>query len=110
MIYFENTTEAQTFFVPISITDTGAGVLTFTMTSTVDRTVVLDVEVEDMEMYDSYRTFTAELPEGVQPGEYEYILRDGDVILSTGVATVAGGGEEMIQTDTTIEYEQYIND
>ena len=42
------------------------------------------------------------------PGEYEYIMKDGDTVVSTGVLIIGKYGTDIDgQYNKTIEYEQY---
>lgn len=107
MIYLTNTTDAQPVFVPRDTAICG-GTLTFRATSTVELSRVLDCTVLDLRSTRIYYSIAVALPEGATPGEYEYVLKDGDSVVSTGVLVV---GEYTVDVageyDKTINYEQY---
>ncbi len=75
--------------------------------NTTDLREIYDSEVTDKGTSAGYYTIDISLPEGIPDGEYEYILSDGDNILSTGIMTILGDGLEKKQYNKDIEYEQY---
>ena len=85
-----------------------SGQLSFQARSTVDLDTPIDVPVSDLNTSGLYFRIALELPEGITEGEYEYELRSGDVILSTGLLYVGELPTERAQEyEKTVEYEQY---
>ena len=106
MIYLSNTTDAQVAFIPRDTDITGT--LVFTIRSTVDLDRPLTATVIDLNVFRTMYAVAVQLPEGIQPGEYQYNLTAGGVNVSTGllivgeyVADVAG------EYDKPIQYEHY---
>ena len=107
MIYLTNTTDAQPVFVPRDTAICG-GTLTFTATSTVELSRLLECTVLDLKATRIYYSIALALPEDATPGEYEYVLKDGDNVVSTGLMVV---GEYTVDVageyDKPTQYEQY---
>lgn len=107
MIYLSNTTDAQPVFVPRDTAICG-GTLTFRATSTVELSRILDCTVLDLKSTKIYYNIAVVLPAYATPGEYEYQLKDGDSIVSTGLLVI---GEYTVDVageyDKPITYEQY---
>lgn len=87
MIYLENKTDAQAAFIPRN-GDTPGGDITLTLTSTVDLSTPLAVEVLDLNISRLYYDVAFRLPEGIADGEYRYRLTAGGQILSDGLMVV----------------------
>ena len=81
--------------------------MTLTIKNTIDLNVILDTEVTDKGTSARFYTFDISLPEGVPDGEYEYTLKDGDTILSTGIINIRGRAENDTQYEKEIQYTQY---
>ena len=107
MIYLTNTTDAQVVFVPRDTAICG-GTLTFRATSTVELKKILDCVVLDLQSTKIYYNIALALPSDATPGEYEYVLKSGDAVVSTGLLVV---GEYTVDVageyDKPITYEQY---
>ena len=106
MVYFTNTADAQTVYLPKSLGE-GVGALTLTLRSTVDLDNAFDGAVIDLKTSDLYYRVPLSLPKGTPAGEYEYSLVDstGD-ILASGVARV-GDYAGFDEYNKDITYEQY---
>lgn len=78
-----------------------------TIKNTIDLNVILDTEVTDKGTSARFYTFDITLPEGIPDGEYEYTLKDGDTILSTGIINIRGKAENDTQYEKAIQYTQY---
>ena len=105
MLYLENTDEAQVLFIPRN-TRTSGGELAFKALSTIDREIVVDLEVVDLQLSDLYLQVAVTLPEGCPVGEYEYTVLDGEDVVSTGLLII-GEYTAPDQYEKTITYEQY---
>lgn len=78
-----------------------------TIKNTTDLNVILDTEVTDKGTSAGFYTFDISLPEGIPDGEYEYILQDEDVVLSTGIIKIQGKVNPDEQFNKDIAYKQY---
>ena len=78
-----------------------------TIKNTIDLNVILDTEVTDTGTSARFFTFDISLPEGIPDGEYEYILHDDELVLSTGIIKIQGKADTDKQYDKDIQYEQY---
>lgn len=78
-----------------------------TIKNTIDLNVILDTEVTDKGTSARFFTFDISLPEGIPDGEYEYTLKGGDTILSTGIINIRGKAENDTQYEKEIQYTQY---
>lgn len=109
MIYLDNTTDAQTVLLPVSLTavDIAGLDLTFSARSTVNLDTPVSATVLDLHTHVLYYDVSLALPEGIQPGEYEYSLKAGNVELSSGVMVVRGGGASVSQYASAPTYKQY---
>ncbi len=106
MIYLVNGTEAQTVFVPQSDysggTPTGFGLVDTTTGKN------YSFSVADLGTSGLYYRIAVELPEGMEPGEYEYRLSPQTRDISVGLAMVVGI-TQTVQYENTFTYEQYID-
>ena len=105
MIYLNNTTEAQEVYIPRDTEFTGA--LTMSLRSTVDLDTVLDATVLDLGVLRLYLSVAVQLPEGSPTGEYQYELKAGDNVVSTGLCIVLPDDGTPAQYENPITYEQY---
>ena len=106
MIYLINTTDAQVAYIPRDTDFTGT--LSLSLRSTVDLdTPYIAATVLDLNVFRTVYAVSVELPEGMQPGEYEYTLTAGGTTVSTGVLIVGEYNQEREQYNKTITYEQY---
>lgn len=67
------------------------------------------VRVTDMQVSELYYRIAVSLPEGIDPGEYDYRLECGMEVLSTGLAIVGEYGRAVVEYVKPIQYEQYEN-
>lgn len=75
--------------------------------NTTDNKVVLLAPVQDAGTSRLHYTLGITLPEGILNGEYEYILREGNAILSTGLLRIGAYGKAGGEYDEPISYTQY---
>lgn len=105
MIYINNSETAQMISIPATAKKVDGG-LTFILRSTVDNTEPVNLSVTQTGQSDLYYMFSLALPNKLQEGEYEYVLKKSDDVLECGLAMVGQGtGKEEYNTNT--EYEQY---
>ncbi len=105
MLYLHNTDEAQFLLVPRN-GDLPEGELTFKARSTIDLTIEMDLQVVNLDVSALYLHLAVVVPEGCPVGEYEYDVRAGDSLLSTGLLMV-GEFAKPDEYEKPIEYEQY---
>ena len=106
MIYLANTTDPQVAYIPRDTEFTGT--LSLSLKSTVDLdTPYVSATVVDLNVFRTVYAVAVELPEGIQPGEYQYTLKAGGVQVSTGVLVVGEYRLAREQYNKTIQYEQY---
>lgn len=70
---------------------------------------IYSVKGTDMHWSELYYKITISLPEGIDPGEYNYRLECGMEVLSTGLAIVGEYGRAVVEYVKPIQYEQYGN-
>ena len=105
MIYINNSKTAQAVNIPATSRKV-VGALTFILRSTVDNTEPVNLSVTQTGQSDLYYMFSLALPNELQEGEYEYVLKKNDDVLECGLAMVGQGtGKEEYNINT--EYEQY---
>lgn len=105
MIYAPNTPDSVSLMIPrngFAI----EGDLTFSLRSTMDKDIPVETEVEDLGTSALFVNVAVTLPEGLPCGEYEYILRDEEKVISTGLMVLMGENETNEYSNETI-YEQY---
>ena len=83
------------------------GTLTFRATSTVDLTKIIDVAVLDLQSTKIYYNIALGVPPGTTPGEYKYVMKDGDSVVSTGLLVIGEYVADVTEYNKTIQYEQY---
>lgn len=108
MIYLNNTTSAQSVFIPKELK--GEGTLTINIVSTIDREEYVNGQaVIDLNTSALYYIIALTLPEGIPDGEYEYRLKDGsgrDV--ATGVLKIGEQDTSVYESfNSEVKYEQY---
>ena len=108
MIYLLSTENRQEMRIPRNLPDTsGPMALLFRSTS---READMDIEVQDHSPAGS-RYHIVYVDMVLTPGEYEYILKCGDSILSRGIVKVLPASDsaviEYAQNEIDIVYEQY---
>lgn len=104
MIYLVNEPGPQAVMIPKPVTESGA--LTMTFRSTVNQTEPVDAGVIDLAVSDLYYFLAVTVPEGMQPGEYEYTLRSDGIAVAAGVA-VMRDAYPTVQYIKQAQYEQY---
>ena len=106
MIYLVNTTDAQVAYIPRDTEFTGT--LSLSLKSTVDLdTPYISATVVDLNVFRTVYAVAVELPEDIQPGEYQYKLTAGGVEVSTGVLVIGEYTQAREQYNKQITYEQY---
>ena len=105
MIYLNNTTEAQVVFIPRDTNLTGT--LQFTARSTVGLDIPISATMLDLKVHRLCYALAVTLPEDIATGEYEYTLRAGEEIVSTGLLVIRDGLTKAEQYNKEITYEQY---
>ena len=104
MVYLLNQPGAQSVLIPKP--SSVSGDLTMSLRSTVNNTEPIDVTVLDLALSRLYYYVAITIPEGMQPGEYEYEMKAGDEVVASGLA-IMYDPESAYQYETTVEYEQY---
>lgn len=104
MIYLKNTTEAQVMFIPRN-GEVMSGALELCLGNTTDH-VGMEVEVSDICTSALYFDVAVVLPEGIATGEYHYELKDGEIVVSSGLVFI-GDLQNPNQYEKTITYRQY---
>lgn len=105
MLYLQNTQEAQALFIPKNV-EIPEGDLIFEAKSTIDLVTKISLQVVDLNLTTLYLQLAVILEEEVPNGEYEYTLKAGEEVVSTGLLIVGEGGKPE-EIETPIEYEQY---
>jgi len=105
MLYLQNTEEAQVLFVPKN-GEIPSGDLEFVAKSTVDLVTEISLQVVDLDISRQYMYLSVILPNKVTNGEYEYTVKVGNEVMSTGLLVV-GEYSHPDQYNHEIEYEQY---
>lgn len=104
MIYLVNQPGPQAVMIPKPVT--GTGPLTMTFRSTVNQTEPVDAGVIDISVSQLYYFLAVTVPEGMQPGEYEYDLRADGIPVASGVAMIRDT-YPTVQYIKQATYEQY---
>lgn len=105
MLYLLNTQDAQFLLVPRN-GELPEGDLTFRAKSTIDLTLEMDLQVVNLDVSALYLHLAVVVPDGCPVGEYEYDVKAGDRLLSTGLLMV-GEFAKPEEYEKPIEYEQY---
>ena len=104
MVYLLNQSGAQAVLIPKPATVSGD--LAMTLRSTVDNSTPVDATVIDLAVSRLYYYVAITLPDGIQPGEYEYVLTAGMDTVASGIAVIRDSAP-VVQYEKTIQYEQY---
>ena len=108
MIYLLSTENRQEMRIPRNLPDT-SGPMALLFRSTMGEEVV-EIAVQDHSPAGS-RYYIVYVDKVLTPGEYEYILKGGDSILSRGIVKVLPASDtaviEYAQNEIDIVYEQY---
>ena len=104
MVYLNNNTEAQVLFIPKVFAHVATSLsLHLEGTTGSDE---LTVPVSDLNTSERYYNLAVELPAGMDTGEYEYQLKDGEILLSSGIVILTDAPHPTEEYDKAIEYEQ----
>lgn len=106
MLYLQNTRDAQEIHVPRNDGSMPNGDLVFKARNTINLDVEIDLYVADLQVSDLYYFLAVILPEDVTEGEYEYVLKHGENLLSSGLLVV-GDYTKPDQYEKDVTYEQY---
>lgn len=104
MVYLLNQPGPQAVLIPKPCNL--AGSLTMVLRSTVNLSKTFDAPVLDLAVSVLYYYVAVTVPDGMQPGEYEYVLKAGDEVAATGIA-IMRDAVQTVQYEKPIEYEQY---
>ena len=104
MIYLKNISEEQTILVPRN-GEMVTGDVTLVMCNTTDHQEVT-MHVREQTTTQIYMKMAVALPEGLADGEYQYTLKDGNILVSQGLLYV-GDLQSPMQNEKTIRYKQY---
>ena len=104
MVYLLNQPGPQAVLIPKPCNI--AGSLTMTLRSTVNLSRTFDAPVLDIAVSSLYYYVAVTIPDGMQPGEYEYVLKAGMEVAATGIA-IMRDATQTVQYEKPIEYEQY---
>lgn len=105
MIYLQNTGDAQVVFVPRN-GKIPSGDLVFRAKSTIDLATEIDLQVINLNVSRLYMHLAVSIVGDVPNGEYEYTVKAGDEVLSTGLLII-GDTSRPDQYNQEITYEQY---
>lgn len=104
MIYLKNKTGAQSLFIPRN-GEEASGDMSLVVRNTTDHRE-FTLSVTDLNISGIYFSLAAVLPEGFADGEYEYALKDGEIIKSSGIIYI-GDLRRPDEYEQTITYKQY---
>lgn len=106
MLYLRNITSSQIVLIPKS-GKAVLGNLVFKAVSTIDKSIVFNSAVIDINSSVTYYNIALTLPSGLADGEYQYTLSDDGGVLETGLLILAGGENTIIQYNRNVTYKQY---
>ena len=104
MIYLKNISDAQILMIPRN-----GGIVTGEMTLVMRNTTDLQettLSVTDLNTSGLYFNLAVSLPGGLADGEYQYTLKDGNILVSQGLLYV-GDLQSPMQNEKIITYKQY---
>ncbi len=104
MIYIKNITDAQTLMIPRN-GESVTGQMSLSLRNTTDQGET-SLSVIDLNTSGLYFNIAVSLPNGLADGEYQYILKSGEIAVSVGLLYI-GGLESPSQYEKTITYKQY---
>lgn len=107
MLLLQKTSASQKVAIPNETAETGTPT-SLHIKGTVSNKEY-DIEVSFLETSENGRYFFLDvaLPVGMPEGSYEYALKAGDAILSSGCARIGDYSTKDVQYDKSIEYKQY---
>lgn len=106
MIYLKNIQGMQIVELPRTMATSGQ--LSLAIKGTLTHETIFSANVTDSGISEGYFNFNIGLPGGIQEGEYEYTLSQGDDIITSGVLVIgeyAGGATQY--NNSEMKYEQY---
>ena len=104
MIYLKNISDAQILMIPRNGSIV-TGEMSLVMRNTTDQKETT-LSVTDLNTSGLYFNIAVALPGGLADGEYQYSLKDGNILVSCGLLYV-GNLQSPSQHETTITYKQY---
>lgn len=104
MIYLKNISDAQILMIPRN-GEIVTGEMALVMRNTTDLQETT-LSVTDLNTSRLYFNLAVALPVGLADGEYQYSLKDGNILVSCGLLYV-GDLQSPSQHETTITYKQY---
>lgn len=104
MIYLKNITEAQVLFIPKN-GESVSGEMGLVLKSTADLNETI-LSVTDINTSGIYFNLAVALPDNLADGEYEYILKNGEIKVSCGLLYI-GELQSSSQYENNITYKQY---
>ena len=104
MIYLKNISEEQIILVPRN-GEMVTGDVTLVVCNTTDHQEVT-LPVREQTTSQIYIKMAVALPEGLVDGEYQYTLKDGNILVSQGLLYI-GDLHSTSQYENTIRYKQY---
>ena len=104
MIYLKNISEEQIIMVPRN-GEMVTGDVTLVMCNTTDHREVT-LPVREQTTSQSYVKMAVALSEGLADGEYQYTLKDSNILVSQGLLYI-GDLHSTSQYEKTIRYKQY---
>lgn len=107
MIYLKNITEAQVLFIPKN-GEVLTGELGLVLKNTTDLNETT-LSVVDINTSGLYFNLAVALPDNLSDGEYEYILKNGEIKVSCGLLYI-GELQGSSQYENNITYMQYERD
>lgn len=104
MIYLKNISDAQIAMIPRNGEST-AGEMSLVLRNTTDQQETT-LSVTDLNTSGLYFNIAVALPAGLANGEYQYSLKNGEILVSGGLLYI-GELKSPSQYETTIKYKQY---
>lgn len=104
MIYLKKITEAQTLYIPRN-GESVSGEMSLSMMDTTDLKETV-IPVLDLNISTMYFNLAVALPGDLADGEYKYVLKAGEIVMSCGLVYI-GDLKRANQHEQTITYTQY---
>lgn len=106
MVYLKNNIEAQTLKIPRN-GEMVSGIMSLYVENTTDHQC-FTLDVEDIKTSGLYFNLAVRIPEGIATGEYQYRLKDDDIIVSCGLIFIGDlKSPNQHQHEEIIKYKQY---
>lgn len=106
MIYLFNMPEAQVLFVPRVLSEAPKQSLSLRIEGTVSHKV-FTMDVIDLGTSGIYHNLSVALPDGIETGEYEYKILDGNVERACGLLMIGEFKNATKDYNKSVQYEQY---